>query len=195
MFDLLGFCINIMQSIILSGILIVSINGFSVDMYAVYWHVFISPTLSMWLCGFDLVFNEVPNQAFWMTVKAGKPNGRLFFERSCHVSPAYIIITETLLSLSLSHIHNSKVTRHLHTRNLWLSLGNSLFSFESSHTWVSAHSSDRLMNLNRRGFRCLDSIRKKKSPDVFSWHRRSTCLLSKSSAWHICEIQSLCVPP
>lgn len=50
-------------------------------------------------------------------------------------------------------------------------------SFESAHTWASAHSDDRLMNLNGRGFRCLDSTGKK--PDAYSGdtpYRPACCL-------------------
>lgn len=94
-------------------------------------------------------------------VIAGMPNGRLFFERSCHVSSPRIISRNT--ALSISNTHNSRASDHLHTRNLWMSLGNTLSlppppSFEGTHTGASAHSSDWLMNLNRRGFRCLDHV-------------------------------------
>lgn len=50
----------------------------------------------------------------------------------------------------------------------WGTLSLSL-PFESTHAQASAHTSDRLMNLNRRGFRCLDSSGKK-TKQKKPWH-------------------------
>lgn len=65
----------------------------------------------------------------------------------------------------------------------WGTLSLSL-PFESTHAQASAHTSDRLMNLNRRGFRCLDSSGKKtkqKNP----WH--------PPNSWHVDETVCVCV--
>lgn len=69
----------------------------------------------------------------------------------------------------------------------WGTLSLSL-PFESTHAQASAHTSDRLMNLNRRGFRCLDSSGKKqnkKTPDTppNSWHVDETVCVCVCAPW------------
>lgn len=77
------------------------------------------------------------------------------------MSPAYIIKEARLAPSWLLQQQSHFSIYILETCECpWGTLSLSL-PFESTHAQASAHTSDRLMNLNRRGFRCLDSSGKK----------------------------------
>lgn len=117
-----------------------------------------------------------------------KPNKRFFYKGSCHMSPPCIISRKAALSLHTPTTAKAVIiyipeTSECPWGTLSLSLSPESASAvlsppcESTHTWACAHSNDWLMNLNSRGFQCLDSIGKK--TDAYSAdisHRPVCCL-------------------
>lgn len=124
-----------------------------------------------------LVSNEVPNQGLWLTVKCRILLWAELSYVSCihhNRNTALPLLTVTTAKPLIIYILEScecpwgTLSLSPSPSLLSLPLLRSL-SFESTHTSASTHSNDRLMNLNRRGFRCLDSIGKKYWC-IFSWH-------------------------